>query len=165
MHAQPLLLSACQVVFFKPSRPDQWLKVYGRLDERGQVVAVERKSEGGLFAALDQYLKSAKVKFRVRGMEATGVGGRGGSGRGQACWLKDCVVIIIIIIRLILPREHTPAQCPWSTTAQSDHGATVIELTLTVLPVCRVCCNCGLNHRHCVAHLSAPPLAFHAGAV
>lgn len=30
-----------------------------------QVVAMERKSEGGLFAALDNYLKSQRVKFRV----------------------------------------------------------------------------------------------------
>ncbi len=30
-----------------------------------QVVAIERKSEGGLFAALDRHLKTAQVRFRV----------------------------------------------------------------------------------------------------
>ncbi len=56
-----------QVVFHSlASSGSGWPQVYGKVDERGKIVEIERKSEGGLFAALDNHLKTARIKFRVR---------------------------------------------------------------------------------------------------
>lgn len=73
-----------QVVFFEPQRPTDWMKVYGRVDARGQVVKMERNTEKGLFAALDQKLKAEKVRLKVwvpGGLLARrGMGQEGGGG-------------------------------------------------------------------------------------
>lgn len=78
-----------QVVFFEPQRPTDWMKVYGRVDARGQVVKMERNTEKGLFAALDQKLKAEKVRLKVRvpgGLLARrGVGQEGGEDTGRCC--------------------------------------------------------------------------------